>query len=210
MTEIAQDNTENTSVPPENQSPPSEKPPLTDQSFFTRQQRRQKEREIAKQIVQEAFPTRQPSTKEFVTISDFNKLVADIQKIVNYTKLVDNHVWMLVETLTRKEILNWNDVNDTEQLYLKKEENRKIRIKELLDKNLTAQECVVAVKESESLPGWEKFNINPVKDLNQNPFEIAEVLKETNPEVPAEELVSLYKLWGLTREHFGLKDVPKS
>jgi len=147
---------------------------------------------------------------EYITKKDLQLLVQDMQKVLNYAKLVDNHVWMLVETLDIKGVLNWNDVNDTEALYGEKEKKKQTKIKNLLEQDLTVEEYLEIIKEEPDLPGYKKLAINPIKDLNLNPFEVGIFLKETNPDLSQEEYASLGKTWGMDLEHFGFKkDIPK-
>jgi len=167
---------------------------------ISRQQRKQMIKEEVKQKVNSQY---QPTQQSFVTVETMNKLVMDVQRVLNYAKLVDNHVWMLVETLSRKGVLNWDTVNETEKLYLKKEEDREKRVKELLEKTLSVKEYLNEIKEDSSLPGYEKLSINPVKDLNLNPFEVGACLKEENPTFTEEEFLTHYNSWGLASEHFG-------
>jgi len=176
---------------------------------LSRQQRRKMERDLKKQqnkkTLSEKFEKKQ-DTSNFVSKSDLQLLVQDMQKVLNYAKLVDNHVWMLVETLDRKDILDWSDVNETEALYGAKEEKKQKKIKEILEQeDLSIEEYLEIIKDDPSLPGYEKLSINPIKDLNLNPYEVGLYLKETNPDLTQEEYAELGKPWGMTLEHFGFK-----
>jgi len=146
-----------------------------------------------------------PADTDFITRKEMQLLVQDVQKVLNYSKLVDNHVWMLVETLDRKGILDWSDVNETEALYAQKETKKQDKVKVLLEQDLTLSECLEAVKDDPDLPGYEKLDINPIKDLNQNPYEIGVFLREANPDLTQEEYLALGKSWSMTLEHFGFK-----
>jgi len=174
-----------------------------------RQQRRKMERDLKKQQGKLAklpqTAQQPPADTDFTTRKEMQLLVQDMQKVLNYSKLVDNHVWMLVETLDRKGILGWSDVNDTEALYAKKETKKQDKIKVLLEQDLTLVECLEAVKDDPELPGYEKLDINPIKDLNQNPYEIGVYLREVNPDLTQEEYLALGKSWNMTLEHFGFK-----
>lgn len=192
--------TENQETMPQAESLPAEE--QGDVTKLTRQQRRQMAREDAKKKYAPA-PTTGPGRP--VTAEDLNNLAADLRRVLNYVKLVDNHVWMLVETLSRKGMLGWADVNETEQLYLKKEERKQQKVKELLEQGLSTLEYLDAIKEGSDVPGWERLDINPIRDLNLNPFEVAAVLREYHPEMAVEEIQAHYKVWGLTAEHFGIK-----
>jgi len=150
-------------------------------------------------------PTPPPADTDYITRKEMQLLVQDMQKVLNYSKLVDNHVWMLVETLDRKGILDWSDVNDTEALYGEKEKKKIEKVKILLEQDLTIPECLEAVKDDPDLPGYEKLGINPIKDLNLNPYEVGVYLREINPDMSQEEYLALGKPWSMTLEHFGFK-----
>jgi len=170
------------------------------------------ERDLRKQkgTVASKAPTPTSNSKdEYVTKKELQLLVQDMQKVLNYAKLVDNHVWMLVETLDRKGILGWQDVNDTEGLYAKKEEKKQAKIKDLLEQDLTVDEALEVVKDDPDLPGYEKLGINPIKDLNLNPYEVGIYLKELNPDLTQEEYLELGKPWNMILEHFGFKKEAK-
>jgi len=175
----------------------------------SRQQRRKMERDLKKQgkVTKTTSVPSQPTNpdSEFVTKKDMQRLVQDMQKVLNYSKLVDNHVWMLVETLDRKGILDWSDVNDTEGLYKEKENKKQEKVKQLLEQDLSIPEALEAVKDNPDLPGYEKLGINPIKDLNLNPYELGVYLREINPDLSQEEYLSLGKPWNMTLEHFGFK-----
>ena len=172
---------------------------------------RQQRRELLKLQAKEMFKsgvTPQPSqpAQSGTDLKDFlDSLKRDIQRAADYIRVVDNHIWMILETLDRKNLLSWKDVNETENLYIEKENKKKETIKELLAQDLTVAEALDAIKEDSSLPGYKKLNINPIKDLNLNPFEVAVILKEQNFDLTDEELVKLGANWGLNNQHFGFK-----
>jgi len=142
-----------------------------------------------------------------VTMRQFKALISDTHKLFEQIKLLDNHIWMILETLERKEILGWSDVNVTEALYLKRNDLKKEKITELLQKEFTTDEFLEEIEEDPKLPGYEKLGINPIKDLNLNPFEVASCLKEANPSLNEKELLTLGKLWAMTPDHFAFKHV---
>ncbi len=171
---------------------------------MTRQQRRQMIRKEAKKYIQPDTPQTQEKSS-FITPDQFQLIVQDLQRLLNYIKVVDNHVWAIVETMSMKGILKWEDVNQTENLYLIRDKNRKEKIKELLAEDKTVPEYLEAIKEDPNLPGYEKFNIHPIKDLNLNPYEIGAYLKELYPDLTEQEYIGLRKDWNLNGEHFGFK-----
>jgi len=172
------------------------------------------ERDLKKQGVKTDRLPQSPSTptnpdSEYITRKEMQLLVQDMQKVLNYSKLVDNHVWMLVETLDRKGVLGWSDVNDTEALYGEKEKKKQDKIKVLLEQDLTLPECLAAIKDNPKLPGYEKLDINPIKDLNVNPYELGIYLRDIYPDLSQEKYLELGKTWSMTLEHFGFKADPK-
>jgi len=173
----------------------------------SRQQRRKMERDLKKQgklsdTHQAATPAGVPDSNN-VTQQEMQHLVKDMQKVLNYTKIVDNHMWMLVETLDRKGILNWSDVNETEALYSQKEKTKQEKIKLLLEQDLSISEALEAIREDTELPGYKKYDINPIKDLNMNPYEVGVYLRDANPNLTQEQYLDLGKAWEMTLDHFG-------
>jgi len=170
---------------------------------LSRQQRRQLMKEEAKKKY--IAPTQEVQQKP--QADQFQLIAQDLQRLLNYIKVVDNHVWAIVETMSIKGILNWNDVNETENLYLLREQKRKEKVKELLAEDMTVPEYLEAIKEDPNLPGYEKFNIHPMKDLNLNPYEVAAYLKELHPDLTEEEYINLKKEWNLNGENFGFRKI---
>ena len=181
---------------------------------LSRQERRRlMKEEVKRQYInpppsQQQTQTQQPAQSS-ITSEQFQIIVQDLQKVFNYIKVVDNHVWMIVETLARKNVIQWAEVNETEQLYKLREEKRKIKVQELLAEDKTAYEYLEAIKEDPHLPGYEKMNINPIKDLNLNPFEVGAILKEQSPGLEEADYINLSKEWKLTGEHFGFRKEEK-
>jgi len=172
----------------------------------SRQQRRKMERELKKQGKLPQAPTKPTvPNSEYVTRKEMQSLIQDTQKVLNYAKLVDNHIWMLVETLDRKGVLGWSDVNDTESLYNERDTKKQDKVKLLLEQDLSVVECLEEVKDDLELPGYLKLNIDPIKDLNCNPYEVGVHLRELNPDLSQDEYLALGKSWDMTLEHFGFK-----
>lgn len=142
---------------------------------------------------------------DLVNMKQFNALVSDTRKLFEQIKLLDNHIWMMLETMQRKGVLGWSDVNETEALYLKRNQLKTEKVKELLQKELDTEEMLEEISEDPKLPGYEKLDINPIKDLNLNPYEVASCLKEANISFTAEQFLEMGKRWGLQNDHFGFK-----
>lgn len=173
------------------------------QSSVSRQQRRQMERDMQKK---NSVNTQQDSKDtEYITKKEIQLLVQDVQKILNYVRIVDSRVNMLVETLDRRGIINWGDISRTEALYTLKEKKRQEEIKRILSLDIPIKEILDIIKEIPEKLGYEKLEIDPIKDLNLNPYELGAYLREINPELSQEGLMLLGKKWGMTPENFGFK-----
>ena len=138
----------------------------------------------------------------------FTLLAQDIQKLGNYAKNLNNNMWLIVETLSRKGILDWQDVRDTEKLFTERDILRKEKIKRLISSDLSIEAIMEEIKEEGTI-SYETLNINPIKDLNLNPFEVGEYIREKNPDLKLEEYLKLGQKWGLQGEHFGFKKEEK-
>lgn len=168
---------------------------------LSRQQRRQMMRDMARNSISPnaSNPSIPNVTEKFETVS------RDLQKLLSYSRYLENKLALLTETLVRMDILPKSAISETEMLYMKKEEKKKDKIKELLAADKTIEEYLQEITEDPKLLGFEKLNIHPIKDLNLNPFEVAFVLKELNPGLSKESYLELGKKWDLTQESFGFK-----
>lgn len=178
---------------------------------LTRQQRKQLAKEAVKKgmALGGAYNFSVENTKNTAQEVDsrFQAINQDLQKILNYARYLENRVWLLTETLARMEVLSLKDISGTEQLYVKKEETKRERVKELLSKEMTVLEYLTEIKENPDLLGYQKLNIHPIKDLNLNPFEVASTIKEIYPDLPEEKYLEIGKRWDLQAEHFGIRKV---
>lgn len=137
-------------------------------------------------------------------IEQLNKVTTDIKTIYNYAKSLDTKLTLLTETLIRKEDLSQQDIRETQSLYSIKDVKKQERIKELLGVDLTLEELFSEVREDPDQPGYEKLGIDLVKDLNVNPYELAQFIKDKNPGVPFEEVLKYSGQFGLVEKHFGV------
>lgn len=170
---------------------------------MNRQQRRQLPKAaLPKQILQNPNQTK---SEEYASITQLSTIVKDLQTVFNHSKSVNNNVWFLIDTLARKGLITWDDYHETENLYKQREEKKQIRVKELLEQDLSIEEALQAVEETKFLLGYERLNIHPVKDLNINPNELAFYIKSTNPDKTKEEYLELGRKWQLTDVHFGFR-----
>lgn len=175
---------------------------------LSRQQRKQMMREAVKsgmKLQLPQAPTNPQPAQNFVTEERLVTVIQDLQKILNYSRYIENRMWLLTETLVRKDLLKLSDISETESLYVKKEEIKKEKVKELLSQEKTVVEYLEAIKEDPNLLGYQKLGIHPVKDLNLNPFEVAHTLKELYPNLTQEKYLEIGKRWELTHENFGFK-----
>ena len=140
-----------------------------------------------------------------VSLRQFKALVSDAQKLYRQLQLLDKQVFLMMETLSRKGVFGLNDVRETENLFIERDKRRLSRIKELLVADLSPEELIDAIEEDADLPSYERLSINPVQDLNLNPFEVGSIIKERNESLGEEDLLKKASLWGLTPEHLGLK-----
>ena len=82
-----------------------------------------------------------------------------------------NSIVVLKETLERKGLVTAEDFKETERLYKENSEQRDVRVKEIYKQNLSDDEKIeLCLKDfTEYKHGYEKQNINPVKDLGVSP-----------------------------------------
>ncbi len=162
---------------------------------------KQNKKELSKiKITAQSTPDASPPTEDRT-----DQIVSDLTKVFNYSKNLDQKFTLLVETLSRLGICSWKDLVDTENLFRQKEVVKQLRIKELLKESHTPREYLSLIKEDPSLPGYQKLNIDPVKDLNLNPYEIAQIIRDDYPDKTIEEHLSLGQhLFKLTKAHFGI------
>lgn len=146
-----------------------------------------------------------PEVKQENSDQKIQTIIQDINKVYRYAKNVENKLNLMMETMQRLNLCGWDDIKHTEELYRIKEVTKQKKVKELLEKDHTLVEYIKAIQELEDIPNYEKLKINLVKDLNINPFEIAQYVKDENPEKNVEQQYILGVTFGLTKEHFGLK-----
>ena len=165
---------------------------------LSRQQRRQMLREELKK----SFKNPELPKQEDKSIEEkYKLLVSDVTKLYDYIKALENQIKIVVDTLDRKGTMLWSDVNETERLYVQKEANKRERIKELLGKSYTTEEYLTELETIKDL------NINPIYDLNLNPYEITYYLTKKHPNLKEEQYLAMGRVWGLNSEHFGFKKV---
>jgi hypothetical protein len=110
----------------------------------------------------------------------------------------------LIETFIRKEELSYQDLRDTQSLYSLKEARKEQRIKELLSYDLSIDELFSEIRENPDTPGYDRLGINLVKDLNVNPYELAQYIRDRNKGAASEDILKYAKQFGLSEAHFGL------
>lgn len=136
---------------------------------------------------------------------DIDTVISDMNKVLSYAKSVDLKFTLMMDTLTRIGVCSYKDVKDTEDLYRQRESLRDKRIKELLAEDHTTEEYLDLIKEDVHTPGYARLKIHPVKDLNLNPFEIAQIIKDQHPDKSPEYHIALgSSLYNLNKTHFGL------
>jgi hypothetical protein len=138
----------------------------------------------------------------------FSTAISDLNNILKYSKNIEFKFNILLETLISKNVVNFEDLKNTERNFLQKPNIKLEAIKKILKQDLTLEEILIAVKEDPNIPNYKRLNIDPVADLNVNPFEIAQLIRDKNPGSSAEEHFNLgSKLYNLKKVHFGLEDI---
>ncbi|MDB4330184.1 hypothetical protein N9948_00455 [bacterium] len=135
-----------------------------------------------------------------------NAVNKDLNTIFNHSKSVDDKFNLLINTMERLGFLSREDLKETELVYAMKEQTKLGKIKNLLQSDLTLRESLEAIKESPDLPQYQRLAIDPVRDLNLNPYEIVQLLRDDFPSQSKEELYELgSKEYKLSKMHFGIK-----
>lgn len=166
---------------------------------------RQQRRQMAKVPMQQQMVSVPNKSVEYATKTQISTIITDLQTVFNHSKSVNTNVWFLIDTLARKGLITWEDYHETEVLYKQREDKKQLKIKELLEQDLSIEEALQAIAETKNLLGYERLNIHPVKDLNINPNELAFHIKITNPDKTKEEYLELGRKWQLTDVHFGFR-----
>jgi hypothetical protein len=131
-------------------------------------------------------------------------LAKDLKTVFDYAKSLEFKLSLITETLVKIGIISFEDIKETQFLYSKKEENKQIKIKQLLSQDLDIEELLNIVTDTPETPGYRRLGIDPIKDLNVNPYELAEFLKRTLTNLPPDEIVNYSRRYGLNESHFGL------
>jgi hypothetical protein len=115
-------------------------------------------------------------------------------------KELNGSMSLLLETMYRSGIIKDEDIENTKQARLKREERRKEAIKKLLESDLDTEEKLhhLSDLEKEDVPVYDRLIINPIKDLNLDPYEVFEVLKEDK--MSLQEMANLGQKWGIPVE----------
>ncbi len=138
----------------------------------------------------------------------FSTAVSDLNNILKYTKSIEFKFNILLETVISKNVINFEDLKNTERNFLQKPNVKLEAIKKILKQDLTLEETLLAIKEDSSIPNYKRLNIDPINDLNINPFEIAQLIRDKNPSATPEEHFNLgSKLYNLKKVHFGLEEI---
>lgn len=166
---------------------------------MNRQQRRKMMRDASKR----QDPIEEPTPR--ITQDNITRLLGEIQKSVDYTGALDNHVALLIETLVRKNILTQRDILETRELFQLRDRKRQDKIKEILSKDLTDVEILSEIEEDPNLPNYEKLYIDPIKDLNLNPYAVGLILRDKYSHLPINDILAIGRKWNLTEEHLHLK-----
>lgn len=137
--------------------------------------------------------------------SQINALNSEIQKLLYAYKRIEGKYTLLMDTLCRLNICSIQDLRETENLYLKRDIDKKNKIKSILEKELELEDYIDLVKEADDLPEYLKYRIDLIKDLNVNPYELAHYFKRKHPDKTPEDVYNMYYLrYNFKKEHFSI------
>lgn len=171
---------------------------------MNRHQRRSSDKKIRKEL--NSNKDNEIENKLTKQLEDkLNNTISDLGKIYNYDQIIESKFNLLIDTLTSKGICDWQDLANTEGLYRQKEVVKKMRIKQLLQENHSTREYLALIIEDPKLPGYQKLGIDPVSDLNINPYELAQIIRDDYSDNTVEDQFKIgSKLYKLTKQHFGI------
>lgn len=131
---------------------------------------RQQKRALGHQTRKEGVPA-QASNTLVNMVQDLQNTNQQVTRLFHAYRNNFNSLVVLKETLERKGLLTADDFKETERLYKENSEQRDVRVKEIYKQNLSDEEKVeLCLKDfTEYKHGYEKQNINPIKDLGVSP-----------------------------------------
>ena len=111
-------------------------------------------------------------------LEDLQSIHEQIVKVTDFQRSLYSSFQLMRETLERKGVISIADWKGTEDLYRAQKTLRDSKIKEILSSSMTDFDKVdVCMKEIlEYKHGYEKLNLNPVRDLNVPPPVVNEYL----------------------------------
>jgi len=156
------------------------------------------------QITEPTLPI-QSNEKVQQYINQIGILVKEVENITRSIKVLDNHLYMTIEALSEKGLLSWEDVHTVEKRFLKREDIRREKIQELLKTNKSITQILEEIQDPPNAKKYEMLNINPIKDLNLNPFEVAEAIMLKHPNLTDDDYLKMGKRWDIVSQHFGIE-----
>lgn len=131
-------------------------------------------------------------------LQDFSQKVSTFATTIN--KEFNGSISLLLETMYRQGILTETDIEATKQARQAREVRRQEKIKEMLESELDTEEKLQEISrlENEDIPVYDKLIINPVKELNLDPYEVFEILKDEDKTL--QEMANLGTKWAIHKE----------
>lgn len=178
---------------------------------MNRKQRRASEKKMRTETsnISKIIPQATSSDKTDELKNQIINLAKDVKSIFDYTKSLEFKLSLITESLVRTGVMSFEDIKETQFLYSKKEENKNSKIKELLSQDLEISDILEIITDTPETPGYLRLNIDPVKDLNVNPYELAQFLRDSAEGVSLDEVIKYSKRYGLNESHFGISS-PKN
>lgn len=115
-------------------------------------------------------------------IEDLQSIHTQISKVTEFQRNLYNSLQLMRETLERKGVMDMSDLRATEEMYHAQVKVKEEKVKDILSSSMSDFEKIdFCMKElTEYKPGYEKYNINPIKDLNVPPPVVNEYLSLNN------------------------------
>jgi hypothetical protein len=172
---------------------------------MNRKQRRTSEKQIRTEnnLAIKNNPIVNNKTEDDPTKQQIINLAKDLKTVFDYTKSLEFKLNLITETLIRVGVASTEDIKETQFLYSKKDETKILKIKQLLSQDLDIEDILRIVEDSPETPGYLRLGIDPVRDLNVNPYELAQFLKDSFSDTSLEEVIKYSKKYGLNESHFG-------
>lgn len=147
---------------------------------MSRQQRRAMERAALKSGSRPQAPQSQLQGHMKELIEDLQRMNEQIVRVVEFNKRLFQSLQILREACERKGVIVPSDIAEVEELYRQSFSKRQVVMKEVLSSSKSDQEKIELCLEEITTykPGYDKMNLNPVRDLNVSPAVVNDYLIE--------------------------------